>query len=288
MSQGVNQLTAAFVAVTGGLVAIAIATRGTFLLVLVPCALVYYKVQELFRRTSTQVTRFSKLTRSPIFADFSMSLAGAPSIRAYKCSDLFLTDAMLKMDENNAHMMMIQLCFCWLTIRLDAIGAVVFCFIVAITVATKDFVSAGWLGLALSFAVEITSFLKQGVRFAAQVEGAMASVERVMEYTNDIDQEEAEFLMEDLKKDKEEKKLKRRNQRSSLLSITNGGDSSVNSFTSGTSSDNNHGCLDVLPEPSNGLSVTFEGVVMGYRNGPDVLKGLNFQVIFNLFFVCRV
>jgi hypothetical protein len=45
----------------------------------------------------------------------------------------------------------------------------------------KGFVPAAWLGLALSFAVEMTTFLKHAVRMFAQSEGQMASVERLMQ-----------------------------------------------------------------------------------------------------------
>jgi len=264
MSQTLNQITASSIAVLGALIAIAIATSGTFLLVAIPCTLIYLEIQKLFRQTSTEVTRYSKLTRSPIFADFSMALAGASSIRAYKCSNVFLSSAMHKMDENNAHMMMIQLCFSWLTIRLDAIGAVVFCFIVAIAVATKDFISAGWLGLALSFAVELTSFMKQFVRFLAQLEGQMASVERIMEYTDEIEAEEPAFLKTDRMNElklKSDKRLK-----------------AIKSMKNTSTSTSEVQLQESLPVPSQGVGVVFDNVVMGYREGPDVLKGLSFEV----------
>ena len=55
---------------------------------------------------------------------------------------------------------------------------------------------AGWLGLALSFAIELTGFLKHSVRMAAQTEGHMASVERIMTYTTQIESEAPHFLPE--------------------------------------------------------------------------------------------
>jgi ATP-binding cassette subfamily C (CFTR/MRP) protein 1 len=136
-------------------VAIAAATKGAFLLLLLPLALMYFRVQRLFRLTSTEVTRpfshvcgsflfavclsvcfwfglasisrlqverLSKISRSPIFADFSQTLAGAPAIRAYGCAGRFVARAERAMDANNACVVVVQLCFSWLSIRLDAIG----------------------------------------------------------------------------------------------------------------------------------------------------------------------
>ena len=63
------------------------------------------------------------------------------------------------MDRNNAAVVVVQLCFSWLSIRLDAIGAAVLCFIVGLAVATKGFVPAGWLGLALAYAIELSMYV---------------------------------------------------------------------------------------------------------------------------------
>jgi|TARA_B110000971_G_C19616993_1_gene322977 hypothetical protein len=66
--------------------------------------------------------------------------------------------------------------------KLASLGA-------GIAVATEDtnFISAGWLGLALSYSIEVTGFLKHGVRMIAQVEAQMNSVERVLSYVNDVE-----------------------------------------------------------------------------------------------------
>ena len=69
-----------------------------------------------------KVERLSKISRSPIFADFSQTLAGAPAIRAYGCAGRFVARAERAMDANNACVVVVQLCFSWLSIRLDAIG----------------------------------------------------------------------------------------------------------------------------------------------------------------------
>lgn len=156
ISQSVSQLAGCVTNVCGALAAITGATRGTFLVLCFPLIMLYYKIQYIFRRTSTEVERLAKISRSPIFSDFSQTLTGASSIRAYRSEDRFVLNAMHGMDRNNAAVIVVQLCFSWLSIRLDAIGACVLCFVVGLTVATKDFVPAGWLGLALAYAIELS------------------------------------------------------------------------------------------------------------------------------------
>ncbi len=88
----------------------------------------------------------------------------------------------------------------WLGIRLDFLGGMIGVFIgAASSVATSShkFIPAGWLGLALSYSIEVTGFLKHGVRMMATIEADMNSVlERVLHYTENVEPEAAENVSE--------------------------------------------------------------------------------------------
>jgi ATP-binding cassette subfamily C (CFTR/MRP) protein 1 len=88
----------------------------------------------------------------------------------------------------NASYVLVQLTSNWLGLRLDVLGGVIGAFIGGIAVGTHstNFIPAGWLGLALSYAIEVTGYLKHGVRMIATVEADMNSVERVLFYSNNI------------------------------------------------------------------------------------------------------
>lgn len=98
----------------------------------------------------------------------------------------------------NASYVLVQLTNSWLGVRLDLLGGFIGAFIGGVAVATKsaDFIPAGWLGLALSYAVEVTQFLKHGVRMIATIEAEMNSVERVLYYSTQIPEEPPEELPE--------------------------------------------------------------------------------------------
>jgi len=98
----------------------------------------------------------------------------------------------------NASYILVQLTNCWLGLRLDVLGGVVSALVGGIALATSSssFISAGWLGLALSSSIQATVFLKTGVRMLAILETQMNSVERVLYYTNNIDSEAPEFVPE--------------------------------------------------------------------------------------------
>ena len=67
----------------------------------------------------------------------------------------------------------------------------------AVATSSYDFISAGWVGLALSYSIEVTAYLKHGVRMIATIEAQMNSVERILYYTNNVESEAAETTDKD-------------------------------------------------------------------------------------------
>ncbi|CAG7834454.1 unnamed protein product, partial [Allacma fusca] len=99
-----------------------------FAVVVVPLAILYYLVQKFYIPTSRQVKRLESVTRSPIYSNFSETINGASTVRAYGQINRFLLNYQEKVDAN-------QMCFFpslvsnrWLCIRLECMGSVVvFC-----------------------------------------------------------------------------------------------------------------------------------------------------------------
>ena len=118
-------------------------------------------------------------------------LSGTSTIRAFGTQNKFFNNCQRSFDKFNALFSAIQHSNFWLGLRLDALGGSVGAIIGAVALATKDssFIPAGWVGLALSYSIEVTGFLKHGVRMIAQVEAEMNSVERVLYYSNNIETE---------------------------------------------------------------------------------------------------
>jgi ABC-type multidrug transport system fused ATPase/permease subunit len=178
----------AFFNVLGSICAIIAATKGTFLIPLVPLGIMYYWVQQWFRRTSTELQRITKIATSPIFADFSQTLSGTSTIRAYGVQTKFFTRALENYDKMNTAYLLVQLVGYWLALRLDIIGGLIAAFVGAVAVST-NFIPAGWLGLSLTYSMEITAYLKFVVQMIANVEGEMSSVERILHYSRNLEQE---------------------------------------------------------------------------------------------------
>lgn len=184
--------------VLGALAAIVVATKGTLLGPLIPMGYVYFLIQKWFRKTSTELQRITSIANSPIFADFSQTLSGTGTIRAYGGENRFFEKCKSSFDTMNASYILVQITNAWLGLRLDLLGGLLALIISAIAVATYDkgFIPAEWLGLALAFSIEVSTYLKHGVRMIATIEAQMNSVERILYYTDSIEPEAAEFIPE--------------------------------------------------------------------------------------------
>lgn len=86
---------------------------------------VYYYVQKFFRATSRELGRLCSITNSPIFAHYTETLLGLQAIRAFDAqSDLALENVGL-INNNSRAYLIAAMCFRWLGIRVEIVGALV-------------------------------------------------------------------------------------------------------------------------------------------------------------------
>lgn len=185
--------------VLGALAGILAGTKGTFIVPLIPMSVIYYKLQKWFRKTSTELQRITNIANSPLFTDFSQVLSGTSTIRAYRNEDRFFAHFQESFDTMNTAYVLNQLVSYWLSIRLDILGGIIGALVGGLSVATAPygFIPAGWLGISLSNSIDITNFLKHGVRMIAALEAQMNSVERIMHYTENVAPEAPDVLSTD-------------------------------------------------------------------------------------------
>lgn len=190
ISQTIAQVTNGYFQCFGALGAVAGATKGAFLVLLVPLMYIYLRIQKYFRKTNTAVARLESVSRSPIYADFSQALTGLNSIRAYSVENRFISVLERRVDANSIAAITQQLASQWLSIRLDLIGATISFFVAVLAASVPDFVPAGYIGIGLSFSFQLTQYLKFAVRMSATGEAQMNAIERIKYYVENIDPEE--------------------------------------------------------------------------------------------------
>lgn len=67
----------------------------------------------------------TSINNSPIFADFSQTLSGTSSIRAYGASERFASNCEASFDKMDASYVLVQVVNQWLALRLDVLGGLV-------------------------------------------------------------------------------------------------------------------------------------------------------------------
>jgi ATP-binding cassette, subfamily C (CFTR/MRP), member 1 len=156
-----------------------------FIALIVPLGALYMWIQKYYLRTSRELKRLDSISRSPIYAHFQESLSGISTIRAYRQTKRFALENEWRVDANlRAYFPSIS-SNRWLAVRLEFIGSIIILAAASfaiISVATGSGLSAGLVGLAMSYALQITQSLNWIVRQTVEVETNIVSVERVLEY----------------------------------------------------------------------------------------------------------
>ncbi|KAI9760216.1 MAG: exo-1,3-beta-glucanase [Chaenotheca gracillima] len=156
-----------------------------FVALIIPLGLIYLYIQKYYLRASRELKRLDSVTRSPIYAHFQESLGGMTTIRAYRQQERFALENEWRVDANlRAYFPSIS-ANRWLAVRLEFIGSVIILAAAALAitaVATGSPLSAGMVGLSMSYVLQITQSLNWIVRQTVEVETNIVSVERVLEY----------------------------------------------------------------------------------------------------------
>jgi len=169
------------------IIAIISVTTPPFIVVALPMAFLYGYIQRYYLRTSRELKRLDSVSRSPIYAHFQETLGGISTIRAYQQQKRFIEENKYRIDENMRAYFPSISANRWLAVRLEFIGSIVILGSAGFSIASVvggSGLSSGAVGLAMSYALQITQSLNWIVRQTVEVETNIVSVERTLEYSN--------------------------------------------------------------------------------------------------------
>eukprot|EP00538_Stauroneis_constricta_P012382 CAMPEP_0119570218 /NCGR_PEP_ID=MMETSP1352-20130426/43504_1 /TAXON_ID=265584 /ORGANISM="Stauroneis constricta, Strain CCMP1120" /LENGTH=1567 /DNA_ID=CAMNT_0007619885 /DNA_START=651 /DNA_END=5354 /DNA_ORIENTATION=- len=246
-----------------------------------PLGFMYVKFMNYFRNVSRETKRLESISRSPVYAQFSETLGGLTTIRAYDQPARFVSEFEQKVDQNTRATYCNRSADRWLAVRLESIGAMIagLAAVLASNVAltTDDTNYASLAGLSLTFAVSITGLLNFGVRSFASLEAAMNSCERILYYSEQIPQE-APFTSQELSQ--AYKNHKRDLTKKSSATSDESDDSKSTMPASILAVDAKGGATETMDAswPQSG-GITLKNLKMRYRSDtPLVLKGLDVTI----------
>ncbi|CAD5217623.1 unnamed protein product [Bursaphelenchus okinawaensis] len=160
---------------------------------IVAILVIYCFLTVFYLSTSRQLKRLEAVTRSPIYSHFAESINGSASIRAFNCEDRFVRRSQQLVDENLKAYYPSIVANRWLSVRLELIGNLIVFFSGIFAVLYSDNgVTAGLIGLSVSYAFNVTQVLNWAVRMSSELETNIVSVERVTEYAEQASEERDE------------------------------------------------------------------------------------------------
>uniref|UniRef100_A0A0A9XHY7 ABC-type xenobiotic transporter n=2 Tax=Lygus hesperus TaxID=30085 RepID=A0A0A9XHY7_LYGHE len=156
-------------------------------LVIAPLVPIYHNLQSTYRSSSCELKRLASLTLTPLYSHFTETVQGLMTIRAFRVTSKFRLDNAVWLDSNTKTQLCCSAVSQWLGLRLQLIGVMVISGVGLLAVLRHhlDFVDAGYVGLAISYTLGLTSILSSLVSIGTETEMEMISVERVNHYLNE-------------------------------------------------------------------------------------------------------
>uniref|UniRef100_A0A8C5L1S6 Multidrug resistance-associated protein 1 n=1 Tax=Jaculus jaculus TaxID=51337 RepID=A0A8C5L1S6_JACJA len=148
-----------------------------------PLGLVYFFVQRFYVASSRQLKRLESVSRSPVYSHFNETLLGVSVIRAFEEQERFIRQSDLKVDENQKAYYPSIVANRWLAVRLEYVGNCIVLFAALFAVISRHSLSAGLVGLSVSYSLQITAYLNWLVRMSSEMETNIVAVERLKEYS---------------------------------------------------------------------------------------------------------
>ncbi|RKO90517.1 P-loop containing nucleoside triphosphate hydrolase protein, partial [Blyttiomyces helicus] len=152
-----------------------------FIVGVLPLVYIYWLVANIYLLTSRDLKRLESVSRSPLFSQFSETLSGVETVRAYGAQKRLLSGVYEKIDTNHRAYFLMWAANRWLCLRTDMLGALVT--LGAGLIVVSGTLTAGMTGIILVYAFDFSDALLWTVRMHADMEMSMNSVERVAEYT---------------------------------------------------------------------------------------------------------
>ncbi|XP_022080967.1 ATP-binding cassette sub-family C member 9-like isoform X2 [Acanthaster planci] len=156
-----------------------------FIVIMLPVFICYFILQRYFITTSRELQRLDSISKSPIYAHFSESLSGLPTIRAYRDEKRFKNYLLDAIDQNTIAVLYANTCNRWLGVRLDAVGnlCVFLAGLTSLTVSVTSELEPSYVGLALAYALAAANYLNWFIRHTSLIETQMNAIERMKYYS---------------------------------------------------------------------------------------------------------
>ncbi|XP_077309834.1 ATP-binding cassette sub-family C member 8 isoform X2 [Lithobates pipiens] len=152
-----------------------------FIISLLPLAITCYFIQKHFRVASRDLQQLEDSTQLPLLAQFSETVEGLTTIRAFRYETRFQQKLLELTDSNNIASLFLTAANRWLEVRMEYIGAcvVLVAAVASITYRLQNNLTTGLVGLGLIYALMVSNYLNWMVRNLSDMEIQLGAVKRI-------------------------------------------------------------------------------------------------------------
>lgn len=161
------------------------------LLVVLPLGVVFVFLAMVFVPVLQQLKFVDSVTRSPYLSHLASSMEGLTTLHSFGQSQRFFQQFCEMLDRNSVPFFLFYMSNRWLAILLDLMIVVIIGVTGFLTVFTLSSDQSSQAGLALSFAIQVTSLLQYTLRLTIETGSRFSSVQRVQEYIENLQTEGA-------------------------------------------------------------------------------------------------
>jgi ABC-type multidrug transport system fused ATPase/permease subunit len=151
------------------------------ILAMIPVAMVYWMIQNKYRKSGADLQRIDALSRSPLQAMLAEGIEGSATIRSFRKEETFTKRFHSFVDRNISAQLNFISAQRWLGIRIELLGVtIVFTATLLVIVFNEVFgLSAGLVALLIRWSSSLTISLSFFMDNAAETEGAITAIERI-------------------------------------------------------------------------------------------------------------
>lgn len=151
---------------------------------LVPIGFVYRSLMNYYRATNRDIKRLESVSRSPLYAHFSESLAGLSTIRGYAKGEQFVQQNQEFVERYVQASTYQAASRWWLGMRIDGLSASLSFLVAMFLVTNRETLSPAVAGLLLVQTTKAIQNFRWVLKRLVDVESAAVCLERVMSYTD--------------------------------------------------------------------------------------------------------
>ena len=168
-----------------------------FLIPLLTIAVFFVMVDIFLSAGVRELKRLDNTLKSPVLQHITATISGLTVIRTFDRENLFLKRYFKHLNKHSVSLLVVRLANRWFTFRMDMMAIIVTVGITIICVFTKGNVTTAIAGLALSTVNGVCVFIPFLMRMKTELFSRLTSLERILEYSDDLPSEKARKLHSD-------------------------------------------------------------------------------------------